>query len=354
MIFMGGGGIGAVLMVVVLLLLVGGGDVGPVVFLIVFLGLPFLLIRSFVRSLSSGRSRSFGGPFLGGGMVHGRVLGQPTVPWAGGPPTWSPGPPPLPRWQAPAQPVLPAVSAADVTSLRDRLGSDVRTLDPGQDPVARQALADASERLSTASALLERASSDAQLRTAWLATVEGLQAARVVRGRLGLDAGPPIPTLPTVGPPLTSHSQVEVGGRTHVGAPSYEPGRPHWFPGGQYGDRYVPGGWYDAPFWPSALLLGTLGGWVAGSVLAGAMYGEDLGLDETGWGSGDLEEGIDGGGGDWGGDGGGGDWGSGGGWGDSGDGGGFGGDGDWGGFGGGGGWGGGDGGFDGGDFGGDW
>lgn len=342
MIFMGGGGLGVVLLLFVLLLLVGGGDAMPLIFLIAFFALPFLVIRSILRSFSSGRTRSFGGPFFGG-MVHTRVLGQPTVPWSGG--GWSPGPssqrPPLPRWQAPQQPVLPAVTAADVTSLRDRLGSDVRTLDPGQDPVARQALADASERLSTASALLERATSDAQLRTAWLATVEGLQAARVARGRLGLDAGPPIPTLPTVGPPLTSHQQVTVGGRTHVGAPSYEPGRPHWFPGGQYGDRYVPGGWYDAPFWPSALLLGTLGGWLAGSVLgagmAGAMYGEDLGLDETGWDGGSFEDG------DWG------DAGDGGGFGD-----GFGGDGDWGGSGGGGGWGGGDGGFDGGDVGGDW
>lgn len=363
MIVRGGGGLGVVLLLLVLLLLVGGGDALPLIFLIAFFALPFLVIRSILRSFSSGRTRSVGGPFFGG-MVHTRVLGQPTVPWGGGPPGWDPDPPPpLPRWQAPQQPVLPAVTAADVTSLRDRLGSDVRTLDPGQDPVARQALADASERLSTAGALLERATSDAQLRTAWLATVEGLQAARVVRGRLGLDAGPPIPALPTVGPPLTSHQQVEVGGRTHVGAPSYEPGRPHWFPGGQYGDRYVPGGWYDAPFWPSTLLLGALGGWVAGSVLAGAMYGEDLGLDETGWGGGGLEDGVDAEAGDRGGDGGGGDWGSGGGWGDSGDGGGFGdgfGDGgDWGGFGGGGGWGGGsdggfDGGFDGGDVGGDW
>lgn len=318
MILMGGGGFGVVLMAVVVLLLVsgGGGAAGPLLFLVAFLGLPFLVIRSVLRS-SSGCSRSWGGPLLRGGRVHGRVLGQPTVPWSGGPPGWSPPPPRLPQWQPPQQPVLPAVTAADVTSLRDRLGSDVRTLDPGSDPVARQALADASERLATASGLLERASTDAQLRTAWLAAVEGLQAARVVRGRLGLDAGPPIPSLPAVGPPLTSHQQVQVGGRTHVGAPSYEPGRPHWFPGGDYGDRHVPGGWYDVPFWPSALLLGTLGGWVAGSGLAGAMYGEDLGLDESGWGG----EGFEGGG-DWGS---GGDWGdSGGGWGDSGDGGGFG------------------------------
>ena len=42
--------------------------------------------------------------------------------------------------------------------------------------VARQAMADASERLAMSSTLLERAESDAQLRTAWLAAVEGLAA----------------------------------------------------------------------------------------------------------------------------------------------------------------------------------
>lgn len=216
-------------------------------------------------------------------------------------------------WEPPQQPVLPEVTAADVSSLRDRLGHDVRSLEPGADPVARQAMADASERYSTASTLLERARSDAQLRTAWLAAVEGLAATQTVRQRLGLDLGPPVPALPTAGPALTRPARIDIDGRSHVGSPSYEPGHPHWFPGGQYGGRHVPGGWYDVPFWPSALVLGGLAGWALGGLGTAMVYGDDVG--------GDLSAG------DWGGFGGGGDWGGGGGdWG-----GGFGGGGDWGG-----------------------
>ena len=278
MIFIGGGGGGIVLLVLLFFLIAGGGRAAlPLVLLLMFFAVPFLLIRSFAR-------RATPVP-VGGG-------------W--GSPRWQPVPQ-EPAWQPPAEPVLPPVTAADVSSLRDRLGHDVRTLQPGQDPVARQAMADASERYSTASTLLERASSDAQLRTAWLAAVEGLAASRVVRERLGLDPGPPLPQLPSAGPSLTRHARIDIEGRSHVGAPTYEPGRPHWFPGGYYGGRHVPGGWYDVPFWPSGLVLGALGGWALGGLLAGAMYGEDVGLG-GGW-----DGGFDGGGFD-GGFGGGGDW----------------------------------------------
>ena len=92
----------------------------------------------------------------------------------------------------PATPVHPV----QVESLRDRLGHDVRTLAPGSDPVCQQALADASERLTTCSLLLQRAESEQELRTAWLAAVEGLTATRLVRVRQGLDPGPEIPLPP--------------------------------------------------------------------------------------------------------------------------------------------------------------
>ena len=300
MIFVGGGGLGFVVVAFVLLLLVGGGDAFPLIFLLLFFGLPFLLIRSFLRSPR--RSVPVG------------VGGWQTATW----PRPQPPQPPPTAWQPPQEPVLPRVSAADVSSLRDRLGHDVISLQPGTDPVARQAMADAAERLATATTLLERATTDAQLRTAWLAAVEGLQAAQVVRRQLGLDPGPPIPTLPSTGPQLTGRTQLQVEGRTYAGAPTYEPGHPHWFPGGSYGGRHVPGGWYDAPFWPAALVLGGLSGWAMGGLMAGAMYGDamvDGGAEPGGWGEGgDL-----GGGEDFGGFGGGSDWGSGGGWGDGGD-----------------------------------
>ena len=254
------------------MIVVGGGGAVFLLFLFVVLALvvllPTLLLRSSRRAALTG-------------------------------PAWGPGPgwAPAQGWDVPQQPALPPVSPADVVSLRDRLGHDVRTLEPGDDPVSRQALADAAERHSTCSALLERAgSSQAQLRTAWLAAAEGLTAARLVRTRQGLDPGPEVP-LPPTGPRLTAPTRVDVGGRTASGGPAYEPGRPHWFPGGAYGGRYVPGGWYDAPFWPSALVLGGLGGLAVGG-LAGAMFADDLydGPFDGGAYDGGVDGGVDGGG----------------------------------------------------------
>lgn len=275
------------------MIIVGGGSAGFVLllFLVMLVVVPILLFRR------AGRTAAGSG-------------------W-----TVQQWPPQAPRWEPPEQPVLPAVVPAEVSSLRDRLGHDVSTLEPGADPVARQALADAAERYSTASTLLERATSEAQLRTAWLAAVEGLTATRVVRERLGLDLGPPVPTLPASGALLREQARLDVGGRPISGSPTYAPGHSHWFPGGYYGGRPVPGGWYDVAFWPSALLLGGLGGWALGGLAAGTMYGDDLGVDAGGW-----DGGFDGGGGGWGagggwdgggsdggGGGGGGDWGGGGG-----------------------------------------
>jgi len=287
----------------------GGGALPTLLLFAMFFVLPLLLVRGMVRSTAQ------------------------TVQWA--PPHAGPR-----GWQVPREPALPPVSPADVASLRDRLGHDVRTLDPGSDPVSRQAMADASERLSTCSALLDGASSDAQLRTAWLAAVEGLTASRLVRTRAGLDPGPEIPLPPVQGERLRATTEFDLGGRHHVGGPVYTPGRPHWFPGGHHDGRYVPGGWYDAPFWPSGLVLGGLGGFALGSLAATAMFGDGYGdgfgdgyggfdggdggwdtggWDTGGWGSGDGGGWSDGGSGDFGGFGGGGGWGDGGGgWGDGG------------------------------------
>ena len=326
------------------MIIVGGG--GGLVFLLfffaVFVLIPVLFFRAARRTVLLGSAS---------GPSH---------------PGWSP-PQPYSGWEVPQEPVLPPVSPADVVSLRDRLGHDVRTLEPGDDPVARQAMADASERLSTCTTLLERADSQAQLRTAWLAAVEGLTASRLVRARLGLDPGPEIP-MPPSGRRLQAPTRIDVGGRTHVGGPAYEPGRPHWFPGGAYDGRYVPGGWYDAPFWPSGLILGSLGGFALGSLAAGAMFGDGLyddgyydtgvyggdhgdgGFGDAGYGDGSVDGGFGGygGGGEWGSTGDGWGGGDGGGWGGGSGGGDFGGGGD---LGGGGDWGGGDWGG-GGDFGG--
>lgn len=297
MIFLGGssGGVALAVLAVVLLALFTGSP-GLALILGLFVLLPVLFLRAGPRSVD-GR-----GPHNrhGRGYPHDRV----------------------------EQPQPTQIVAADVVSLRDRLAHDVRTLDPGDDPVSRQAMADASERHSTASTLLERATSPDQLRTACLAAVEGLTATRLVRQRLGLDPGPAPALPPGTGPQLTQRSRVTVDGVDHVGSPTYEPGNPHWFPGGRYGGRDVPGGWYAEPFWPDALLVGALSMWAMGGLwgpgLGGAAYGDGGWADGGDAGGGDW-------GGDWGGSGGGGDWGGGGGdWGgDVGAGGDFGGGGDW-------------------------
>lgn len=278
---------------------VGNGGSG-LLFLLLFLGMFVLLPILFVRSA-----------FRSSGVV---ARGSWPVGQQDG---YDPQPAP--------QPAPQPVHAAEVRSVVTRLAHDIGTLQAGDDQVARQAMADASERYATASAQLERARSQDQLRTSWLAAAEGLHATRLVRSRLGLDPGPAPALPPGSGPQLQHRSRVTVDGREHVGAPAYEPGHDHWFPGGRVGDRYVPGGWYAESFWPGSLVLGVLSGWALGSLMSGAVFG-GLGLpgvggyDNDGWSGG---WGEDSGGGGWGGG-----WGDsgGGGWGDVGGGGGFGGD----------------------------
>lgn len=273
----------------------GGGSLFFVLFLGLFVLVPFLLVRSAARGLGA-----FGGgyPAQRGGPLGTRRAQRGWQTW---PAQGQQG------WAVPEEPVLPPVDAADVASLRDRLGHDVSTLQPGDDPVLRQAMADASERFATCRTLLERAgTSQAQLRTAWLAAVEGLTATRLVRTRLGLDPGPAIPMPPSPAPALQQRASVDVDGRRYSGSPDYLPGSPHWFPGGWYAGNPVPRGWYDAPFWPSGTVLGGLGGLALGAMIAGSVFSDgdwaDSGWTDAGWSGGDA--GWTGG---WGGDGVGGD-----------------------------------------------
>jgi len=147
---------------------------------------------------------------------------------------------------------------ADVESLYGRLGSDVGTLAPGDDAIARQALADAAERYNATGALMAKADTPGEFAAARRTAAEGLVAARVVRSRLGLDPGPEVPLPPSEGPQLEVHSRVQVGDEEYEGSPQYEPGRPHYYEGGYYGDQRVPGGWYATPFWQTLLLTSAL------------------------------------------------------------------------------------------------
>ena len=234
-----------------------------------------------------------------------------------------------------------AAARAEVESLYQRLGNDVSTLSPGDNAIARQAMADASERYTATGALLSRADIDTaeELQSAKRTAIEGISAARVARKQLGLDPGlDPMPAPPPQAPQVQGQQTVAVGNQTYTGYGAYQPGAGHYFGGGYYQGGYVPGGWYATPFWETALISsiawGGLG-WGGGYGGFGGGYGG--GYDE-GYEQGERRGDDSGGGGGGWSDGGGGGWDSGGGWGGGGDGGG------WGGGGGDGGGGGGDGG----------
>ncbi len=193
---------------------------------------------------------------------------------------------------------------ADVVSLQARLAADVSNLNPGDDPVCRQALVDASERATAAGALMSRARSAAEFDIAKRTVLEGLTATRLVRERQDLPLGPDLPPDRRT---VDAATRVEVEGQEYTAHPEYHPARPHFFGGG----RGAPGGYYRTPFWQKAL---AVGGAVAGVEMLGDLVGGG-----RGWGGdydrGDFDGGdYDGGGGDFGGGGGdfgggGGDWG---------------------------------------------
>jgi hypothetical protein len=209
---------------------------------------------------------------------------------------------------------------ADVVQMYDRLGSDVSSLDAGQDTIARQALVDAADRYNATGAALATARTPAEFVAARRSALEGLTAARTARRALGLDPGPELPALQGGGPRLTGEQTVRVGDQAYEGSPEYRPGRGHYFEGGNVGGGMVPGGWYSAPFWTPFLLGSVLSGGFGGGGLFGGGYGGggyERGYEEgreDGSGDGNDSGGDGGGGGDWGGGGdfgGGGDWGGG-------------------------------------------
>ncbi len=216
---------------------------------------------------------------------------------------------------------------ADVESLYNRLGADVANLHPGDDAVARQALADAAERYNATGALLSSADTNGEFAAARRTVAEGIAAARLARQRLGLDLGPEVPPPPGQGPQLDRREAVRVGEQDYEGSPTYAPGRQHYWGGGMLGGAMVPGGWYAVPFWESMLVGsmiggawgGGFGGYGGGGYERGYEEGvEDAREDSAGRRGrgrrrlGRRRRGGFGGGGDWGG-GGGGDWGGGGG-----------------------------------------
>ncbi|MFL6162772.1 MAG: hypothetical protein ACJ74U_11155 [Jatrophihabitantaceae bacterium] len=207
-----------------------------------------------------------------------------------------------------------ADARAAVQPFYDRLAADVSSLQPGDNATARQALADASERLTSGGSQLAGATRLAQVAGARRSLLEGLQAAQTARRALGLDPGPELPPIvASQAPQLTEAQQFTAAGQTVQGYPGYTPGAPYYFAGG---GGYA-GGWYSFPFWETLLIAEVLspgwgGGWgwgggggFDGGYASGYDSGFDAGRDAS------QDGGNWGGGGDWGG--GGGDWGGGGG-----------------------------------------
>lgn len=190
----------------------------------------------------------------------------------------------------------------------ERLGGQVFNLD-GTDEASKQAMADASERYTSAVAELERARTPVQADLAKDTALEGLYYVRAARSAMGLDPGPELPETPgqSRAGRVTEDRTVEVDGRTMKVATGPGDETPHYYPGGVVAGRPVPAGWYSEPWWASALASGM---WMMSSMMmfnmmfagmAGVGYsGEDFasGIGEGGADVGDL-------GGDMGGDGGG-------------------------------------------------
>jgi hypothetical protein len=74
-----------------------------------------------------------------------------------------------------------AALRAEVDSAQARLAADISNLEAGQDPMSRQAMADAGERYTAAGSLLSTASTAGELMVAKRIVAEGLTATRLVR-----------------------------------------------------------------------------------------------------------------------------------------------------------------------------
>jgi uncharacterized membrane protein YgcG len=211
---------------------------------------------------------------------------------------------------------------ADAQRWYERLGGQVMNLH-GDDPAARQALSDASERYNAAGSQLQQAKTAKQFALARESALEGLSYVRAARTAMGIDPGPELPPLASAqgAGALTREREVNVQGQYYKAGPQPGSDTPYYYPGGRVQGRPVPAGWYSTPVWKTALGAGAgaLGGLLLFDALFSPAFG-DTGYGEgyaDGFAAGDAADGGndvggDGsGGGDGGGDFGGGDWGGG-------------------------------------------
>src|SRR6476659_7803190 len=190
-----------------------------------------------------------------------------------------------------------ADAKADARRIIERLGGQVLNL-TGTDDASKQAMADASERYTAASAQIDQATTAKQAMLAKESAVEGLYYVRAARVAMGMDPGPELETLSgqkSAGT-VTEDRRVEVEGRQIEASPTPSQRTPNYYPGGRVAGRPVPSGWYSEPWWKPALVAGA---WGVGSVLLfdalfSGMHGVDYGAQgfEQGYGDG-YDQGFD-------------------------------------------------------------
>ena len=203
----------------------------------------------------------------------------------------------------------------------ERLGGQVMNLH-ADEPAARQALADASERYNAAGGQLQQARTVRQYELARESALEGLAYVRAARTAMGIDPGPELPPLAGAQGTgqLTRDREVDVQGQHFKAGPRPGPDMPYYYPGGRVQGRPVPAGWYSQPVWKTALGagVGVLGGMLIMDALLSPGFGDmgydagfadgyqdaagDFGGGDGGNAAGDFSGGdFGGGGGDWGG-----------------------------------------------------
>ncbi|MEU4421941.1 hypothetical protein AB0F81_15055 [Actinoplanes sp. NPDC024001] len=184
----------------------------------------------------------------------------------------------------------------------ERLGGQVMNLN-SDDPAARQALADASERYNAAGGQLQQANTVRQFELARESALEGLAYVRAARTAMGIDPGPELPQL--AGSQGTGHltqdREVTVQGHAYKAGPRPGPDTPYYYPGGRVQGRPVPAGWYSTPVWKTALGAGA--GVLGGMLIFDALFSPGFGYDgDFGDPGSDFGDGGDFTGGDFGGD----------------------------------------------------
>ena len=187
---------------------------------------------------------------------------------------------------------------ADAQRWYERLGGQVMNLS-SDDPAARQALADASERYNAAGGQLQIANTVRQFQLARESALEGLTYARAARLAMGLDPGPDLPPLGASHNTrqLTREREVTVQGHSYKAGPRPGSDTPYYYPGGRVQRRPVPAGWYSTPVWRTALGAGAgvIGGMLLFDALFSPEFGDFAGTDFAG---GDFSAGTDFAGGD--------------------------------------------------------